>query len=61
VLLYLLPAGPADASDHRVRAYLQARLRVSPHIVYVSAEEIQKMHTRESGRKAVKFVDRRVK
>jgi phenylacetate-CoA ligase len=61
VLLYLLPAGPVEASDHRVRAYLQARLRVSPHIVYVSAEEIQKMHTREPGRKAVKFVDRRVK
>ncbi|MDP4253357.1 MAG: phenylacetate--CoA ligase family protein, partial [Bacteroidota bacterium] len=59
VQLYLQPAGLTEASDHRVRAYLQARLRVSPHIVYVSAEEIHKMHFSGSGRKAVKFVDKR--
>ncbi len=61
VTLYLLRAGSGEAADHRVRAYLQARLRVSPHIVYVSAEEIQKMNFPGSGRKAVKFVDKRVK
>src|SRR5260221_5907639 len=41
VLLHLLPADHSEACDHRIRAYLQARLRVSPHITYVSAEKIQ--------------------
>ncbi|MHA4810354.1 phenylacetate--CoA ligase family protein [Flavitalea flava] len=59
VRLYLLPATRNEASDHRIRAYLQARLRVSPHITYVSAEEIQKMHFPESSRKPVRFIDRR--
>ena len=59
VLLHLLPADHSEACDHRIRAYLQARLRVSPHITYVSPEEIQKMHFPESSRKIVKFVDRR--
>ena len=59
VLLHLLPADHSEGCDHRIRAYLQARLRVSPHVIYVSAEEIQKMHFPESVRKAVKFIDRR--
>ncbi len=59
VLLHLLPADYSEACDHRIRAYLQARLRVSPHITYVSAEKIQKMHFPEASRKIVKFVDRR--
>ena len=59
VLLYLLPADQGEACDHSIRAYLQARLRVSPHITYVSAEKIQKMHFPESSRKIVRFVDRR--
>jgi phenylacetate-CoA ligase len=59
VLLHLLPADHSEACDHSIRAYLQARLRVSPQITYVSAEKIQKMHFPESSRKIVKFVDRR--
>jgi len=59
VLLHLLPADHSEACDHRIRAYLQARLRVSPHITYITAEKIQKMHFPESSRKIVKFVDRR--
>ncbi|HVV54605.1 MAG TPA: AMP-binding protein [Mucilaginibacter sp.] len=59
VSLYLVPAEYSEECDHRIRAYLQARLRVSPHIRYVSAEEIQKMQFSEAGRKAVKFIDRR--
>lgn len=59
IVLHLLPADNSEASDHRIRAYLQARLRVSPRIVYLSAEEIQKIHFPASGRKAMKFVDRR--
>ncbi len=60
ILLHLQPAGRSEAGDHRIRAYLQARLRVSPRIEYVSAEEIQKMHFPASGRKAMKFVDKRI-
>ena len=59
VLLHLLPADKSEACDHRIRANLQARLRVSPSIVYVDTETIQKMHFSESGRKLVKFIDRR--
>jgi phenylacetate-CoA ligase len=60
VLLYLLPAEESEECDHRIRAYLQARLRVSPHIKYLNAEDIQKMQFKESSRKPVKFIDRRV-
>jgi phenylacetate-CoA ligase len=59
VLLYLLPAEDSEECDHRIRAYLQARLRVSPHIKYVSAEEIQKMQFKEASRKPIKFYDLR--
>jgi phenylacetate-CoA ligase len=59
VVLHLLTAHNSEECDRRIRAYLQARLRVSPHIKYVAAEEIQKMQFPESVRKAVKFIDRR--
>ncbi|MCJ8208139.1 AMP-binding protein [Mucilaginibacter sp. RS28] len=61
VLIYILPAEVSEECDHRIRAYLQARLRVSPHIKYVTVEEIQKMQFPETVRKAVKFIDRRDK
>jgi phenylacetate-CoA ligase len=60
VLLYLLPAEESEECDHRIRAYLQARLRVSPHIKYLTAEEIQKKQFLETSRKPIKFIDRRV-
>src|SRR5579871_3737348 len=59
VLLYVLPANNSEECDHKIRAYLQARLRVSPHIKYVAQEEILKMQFPESSRKPVKFIDRR--
>ncbi|MEP7255720.1 MAG: AMP-binding protein [Ferruginibacter sp.] len=59
VLLHLLPVNHNEESDRKIRSYLQARLRVSPHIQYVSKEEIQKIQFPETGRKAVKFIDRR--
>jgi phenylacetate-CoA ligase len=59
VLLYVLPIEDSEECDHRIRAYLQARLRVSPHIKYVSAEEIQKIQFSEASRKAIKFIDKR--
>ncbi len=60
VLLYLLPAEQSEECDHRIRAYLQARLRVSPHIKYLNAEEIQKKQFKEASRKPIKFIDRRL-
>lgn len=59
VLLHIVAAKNTEECDHRIRAYLQAKLRVSPHVRYLSAEEIQKMQFPEAGRKAVKFIDRR--
>ena len=59
VLLHLLPLDDSKACDHRIRAYLQARLRVSPHVRYVSPEELQKMQMTEASRKVTKFIDRR--
>jgi len=59
VLLYLVPTEESEECDHRIRAYLQARLRVSPHIKYLSPEAIQKMQFSEASRKAIKFVDKR--
>lgn len=59
VLLHLLPASRTEACDHRIRANLQARLRVSPAIIYTDAATLQKMHFPESARKEVKFIDRR--
>ena len=60
VTLYVVPAEDSEECDHRIRSYLQARLRVSPHIKYVTAEEIQKMQFNEANRKPVKFIDRRL-
>ena len=59
VLLYLLPSNHNEETDRRIRAYLQARLRVSPHIQYVSSNEIQKLQFPEMGRKQTRFIDRR--
>lgn len=60
VLLHLLPLDDSKACDNRIRAYLQARLRVSPHVTYVTAEQLQQIQFPESVRKAVKFIDKRV-
>jgi phenylacetate-CoA ligase len=60
VLLQLLPVENNEAVDHKIRAYLQAKLRVTPYIKYLSAEAIQKIQFPEGGRKPVKFIDKRV-
>jgi phenylacetate-CoA ligase len=59
VTLHLLPVNNDKETDRKIRAYLQAKLRVSPRIQYVTVEQIQKIQFPESGRKAVKFIDRR--
>jgi len=59
VLLYILPVNTDEATDHKIRAYLQAKLRVTPHIKYLDAPVIQKMLFPEMMRKPVKFIDKR--
>src|SRR5579871_809150 len=59
VLLYVVPANHSEECDHKIRAYLQAKLRVSPYIKYVSKEELLKMQFPESSRKPIRFIDRR--
>ena len=60
VLLYLVPARNTEECDHQIRAYLQAKLRVSPHIKYLLPEEMQKLQFPETSRKPLKFIDRRM-
>jgi phenylacetate-CoA ligase len=59
VLLHLLAKKQTEESDHRIRAYLQAKLRVTPNIKYITAEEIHKLQFPGDGRKPVKFIDKR--
>ncbi|CAN5158765.1 phenylacetate--CoA ligase [soil metagenome] len=60
VLIHIVPADDSKACDNRIRAYLQARLRVSPHVNYISPETMQKIQINEASRKVVKFIDRRL-
>ncbi|MEO7265418.1 MAG: AMP-binding protein [Ferruginibacter sp.] len=59
VLIHILPADFSEETNRQIRANLQARLRVSPHIKYIQQEELQKMQMPETGRKVVRFIDRR--
>ena len=59
VLIHILPANFSEECDRKIRANLQARLRVSPHVKYITAEEIQKMQMPEAGRKLTRFIDKR--
>lgn len=59
VLLHLVPRDNNDETDRKIRAYLQARLRVSPHVQYLTSAEMQKLQFPELGRKASRFIDRR--
>lgn len=47
-------------TDRKVRAYLQARLRVSPEVQFVGIDEMQRLQFPGTGRKPVRFIDRRV-
>jgi phenylacetate-CoA ligase len=60
ILLHVVAADNSEECDHRIRAYLQARLRVSPHVNYLTREQLQKMQLPEAARKAIKFFDRRI-
>ena len=60
VLIYIVPDNPSEDSNRKIRANLQARLRVSPQIKYITEEEIKKMQMPEAGRKIIRFIDRRL-
>ena len=60
ILLYLHVAHVNAENDYRIRSYLQAKLRVSPSVKYVSENEIKKMQFNEASRKSIKFIDKRV-
>ncbi|GAB3426490.1 phenylacetate--CoA ligase family protein [Niabella aquatica] len=59
VLLYIVPADNLEETQNKIKAYLQARLRVTPHIKYIEPEVMQKLQFPDGVRKPVKFVDRR--
>ncbi|HQW83750.1 MAG TPA: AMP-binding protein [Ferruginibacter sp.] len=59
VLLHLQVTSQTKETDGKIRSYLQARLRVSPKVQYISKEQMHKMQFPETGRKAVRFIDRR--
>jgi phenylacetate-CoA ligase len=59
VLIYILPDNHDEETNRKIRANLQARLRVSPQIKYITEDEIKKMQMPEAGRKIIRFIDRR--
>lgn len=59
VLLHIHVADESTETDHRIRSYIQAKLRVSPFVHYVSEETIKKIQFNEASRKPVKFIDKR--
>ncbi|MFT4095213.1 MAG: AMP-binding protein [Niabella sp.] len=59
VLLYIVPANDSEETLNKIKAYLQARLRVTPHIKYIEAEAMQKKQFPDGVRKPVKFIDKR--
>ncbi len=59
VLIYIVPVDYSETCNRKIRANLQARLRVSPHIKYMTEEEIKKIQMPEGARKIIRFIDRR--
>lgn len=59
VLLHLVPRDLSEETDRKIRAYLQAKLRVSPHIQYLDPVGMQRLQFPENSRKPVRFIDRR--
>lgn len=59
VLIYIVPVDYSETCNRKIRANLQARLRVSPHIKYITEEEIKKIQMPEGARKIIRFIDRR--
>lgn len=60
VLLYILPANTSEETDGKIKTHLQARLRVMPHIKYLTREEMQRLQFPDGARKPIKFIDKRL-
>lgn len=59
VLLHLTAINELEETQNKIKAYLQARLRVTPHIKYIEPDIMQKLQFPDGVRKPVKFIDRR--
>lgn len=59
VTIYIQPEFFSEESERKIRANLQARLRVSPHLKFITGEEIKAIQMPEAGRKVIRFIDRR--
>lgn len=59
LMIHILPENLTEECNRSIRANLQARLRVIPHIKYLTAEEMHEIQMPEAGRKIIKFIDRR--
>lgn len=59
VLLHLTAVNELEETQNKIKAYLQARLRVTPHIKYIEPDIMQKLQFPDGVRKPVKFIDRR--
>ncbi|MCH5600563.1 phenylacetate--CoA ligase family protein [Niabella ginsengisoli] len=59
VLLYIVAENNLEETHNKIKAYLQARLRVTPHIKYIDADTMQQKQFPDGVRKPVKFVDKR--
>lgn len=59
IRLHLCLEQYSDETDRKIRAYLQAKLRVSPQVQYVDREQLQRIQDPGVGRKPIRFIDRR--
>ncbi|MBK5273193.1 MAG: AMP-binding protein [Bacteroidia bacterium] len=59
LMIHILPENITEECNRSIRANLQARLRVIPHIKYLTAEEMHKLQMPDAGKKIIKFIDRR--
>jgi phenylacetate-CoA ligase len=59
LMIHILPENLTEECNRSIRSNLQARLRVIPHIKYLTTEEMHKLQMPEAGRKIIKFIDRR--
>ena len=57
--IFIARLNNTEESDRKIRANMQARLRVSP-ITYLTAPELHKIQITEAGRKVIRFIDKRL-
>ena len=58
--IFIARLNNTEESDRKIRANMQARLRVSPNITYLTAPELHKIQITEAGRKVIRFIDKRL-